>query len=187
MQLNHAFEVPASRDTAWALLTDIPRVVPCMPGAELVETVSDTRWKGRMAVRLGPIALAFDVDVEAEELDVTAGLVRLRTTARESRGRGGAQATIASTLEPAGAATRVLVVTDLALSGPVAQYAGGVIDDVADQMIGEFTACLRAQLAAPAAESTAPTPAPARPVGGLRLMARVLLARLRRLLGRQRR
>jgi hypothetical protein len=123
-------------------------------------------------------------------MDEDTGCVRLRTVAREVRGRGGAQAAVVSTLEPAGGVTRVEVVTDLALSGPVAQYARGVIGDVADQMVQEFTTNLRAQLeaapsaadgsgAAPSAASAPPPPPPAKPISGLRIMVKALLARLR--------
>ncbi len=59
MQLENSFDVTASPEAAWELLMDVPRVIPCMPGAELIETIDDSHWKARMRVKLGPISLSF--------------------------------------------------------------------------------------------------------------------------------
>jgi carbon monoxide dehydrogenase subunit G len=174
MRLENSFEVPAPPERAWALLLDVPRVVPCMPGAELTETVDETHWKARIAVKLGPMAMTFGADVAQEQVDEAARRVVLSTKARELKGRGGATATIQSTLEPFDGGTRVAVVTDLQLSGPAAQFGGPVVKTVAGQLTDQFAACLQGQLA----DEPAPV-APQRPVGGLALFLRGLLARLR--------
>ncbi len=174
MRLENSFEVAAPPERAWALLLDVPRVVPCMPGAELTETVDETHWKATVAVKLGPMSMTFGADVAREEADETAKRVVLSTKARELKGRGGATATIASTLEPAGSGTRVSVVTDLQLSGPAAQFGGAVVKTVAGQLTQKFAACLQAQLADEPA-----TQEPQKPVGGFGLFLRGLLARLR--------
>src|SRR5512145_903265 len=97
---------------------DVPRVVPCMPGAQLTETVDDSNWKAKVSVKLGPISLQFAADVAHTEVDTVGNRVVMTTTAREVRGRGGAQATIQSTLTELGPSrTRVDVLTDLSLSG----------------------------------------------------------------------
>ena len=110
MRLENSFEVPASPEQTWALLNDVPRVVPCMPGAELTDVVGDDAWKATMHVKLGPIALQFATDVKRESADVAARRITLSTKAREAKGRGGATATIESSLEPAGAGTKVTIV-----------------------------------------------------------------------------
>src|SRR5436190_3327062 len=122
MKLENSFEVKAAPETAWDLLLDVPRVIPCMPGAELVETVDDSTWKARMRVKLGPISLSFLTDVHREQVDEAARSVRLAASAREERGRGAATATMESRLESNGDTTRVTTRTDLTLSGPAAQY-----------------------------------------------------------------
>lgn len=165
MRLESSFEVRATPEQAWALLIDVPRVIPCMPGAELTQTVDETNWKASMHVKLGPIALEFATDVERTEADESAGRAVLSARAREVRGRGGAQATITSSLEPVGAGTRVLLVTDLTLRGPVAQYGRGIVADVAGTLVRRFADCIAAQLAG----ESAPAPAPVEPVGGMRL------------------
>lgn len=166
MKVENAFDVPASVDEAWRLLTDVPEVVPCMPGAELVEVVGEDAWKAKLHVRLGPIALQFLADVTREQMDETAHRAVLAVKARESKGRGSAEATIESSLAAAEAGTHVALVTELALRGAVAQYGRGVVADVASRLTAQFAECIAAKLvAAPAAP-----PPEAAPIGGLRLV-----------------
>jgi carbon monoxide dehydrogenase subunit G len=172
VKLENAFEVTAPPEQAWDLLMDVPRIIPCMPGAELVETVDESNWKARMRVKLGPISLSFLTDVSREEVDEPARRVTLGAKAREERGRGAATATIASSLSEAEGRTTVTTVTDLSLTGPAAQFGRGLVQDVAEQLLKSFADCLEKQLA-PAQEEGASAPAPApvaqKPVSGLRL------------------
>ena len=185
MRLDNSFEAPAGVDQVWALLTDVPRVVPCMPGAELVGQVDETTWQANVKVKLGPISLTFAADVRQEEADVAAHRLRLVADAREARGRGMARAAIEATVAAGGEGSVVDIGTDLDLSGAVAQYGRGIVKDVAAQLTRSFAENLRAQLdgagardpdAAPS--SAPPPPAAAEPVRGLRLLVRALLARL---------
>ncbi len=183
MELEQEFVVPAEADAAWALLMDVPRVVPCMPGAELVETLAPERWRARMRVRLGPMAMAFDADVERTEADAAARCAVLAVRAREQRGRGGADARVTSCLLPQdGGGTRVRVHTAVTLSGRVAQFGRAAVGDVAAELTDRFAENLRAVLAAApqAAPAPAPAPAPARAAAsGLSLLT-VLRAAVRR-------
>jgi carbon monoxide dehydrogenase subunit G len=169
VKLENSFDVPASPEEAWALLMDVPRIIPCMPGATLDETVDDAHWKATMAVKLGPISLSFITDVAREEADDAARRAKLSAKAREARGRGNAQATIESSLTPQNGGTKVDIVTDLQLAGPVAQYGRGLVEDVSSQMVSKFADCLKKQLAASPEEAAAAVEAQSRPVGGLRL------------------
>jgi uncharacterized protein len=153
VRIENTFEVPAPPERAWDLLMDVPRVVPCMPGAELTDVVGDSAWKAKMNVKLGPISLTFATDVERVEADEAARRAKLSARAREVRGRGGGQATIESTLVPMDGGTRVEIVTDLTLSGPVAQYGRGMVADVSSQLVQRFADCLEAELAGPRAEA----------------------------------
>jgi carbon monoxide dehydrogenase subunit G len=192
MKLENDFTVPASLEDAWELLNDVPRIVPCMPGAELKEVVDENRWKALMHVKLGPIALQFDTDIERQEADEAGRRVVLSAKARELRGRGGAQAKIESSLVDAAEGTQVKISTDLNLQGTVAQYGRGIVADVSSQLTDQFAACLASKLtaepaaaeAAPAnggatadAAASAPAQAPAqrvKPVGGLRIGLRAI-------------
>ena len=169
MKLENSFEVPATRSAAWDLLMDIPRVVPCMPGAELKETISDTQWKAEMGVKLGPIALTFDTDVTRDAVDEAAGVVTLNARAREKRGRGGAQAAIQSTLNEVEGGTRIDIVTDLTLSGAVAQYGRGIVQDVSSQLVDRFADCLKAQLVAEPEVAAAAVADQSKPISGISL------------------
>jgi uncharacterized protein len=184
MRIENSFDVAAPPEAAWELLMDVPRVIPCMPGARLSETVDDDHWKATMAVKLGPIALTFDTAVARETADTEARRAVLSADAREAKGRGSAKATIESTLTSQDGGTRVEIVTDLALTGPVAQYGRGLVQSVAGQLTASFASCLQAQLApvpvsseiadAVAAEAQSAPTAPA-PVSGLRLGLNALL------------
>ena len=167
MHLENSFEVAAPRDASWRLLTDVPRVLPCMPGAELVEVVDERTWKASLRVRLGPITLQFVTDVVREEMDEAAGRVTLSAKAREARGRGSAQATIESTLQDANGGTRVVIVTELTLQGGVAQQGRTVVADVAERLTAQFAECIAARLADATPPPAAAAPAP---IGGLRLL-----------------
>jgi carbon monoxide dehydrogenase subunit G len=184
VKIENSFEVPAPPEQAWALLMDVPRIIPCMPGAKLDETVDDSHWKATMAVKLGPISLSFITDVAREEEDEAARRAKLSAKAREARGRGNARATIESTLTPQNGGTRVDIVTDLQLAGAVAQYGRGLVEDVSTQMVTKFADCLKAQLAASPEEADAVVKAQARPVGGLRLGLGALWRSLGRLFRR---
>jgi uncharacterized protein len=172
MRLENAFEVPASIEDSWQLLNDVPAVVPCMPGAELVEVSGENSWKAKVHVKLGPIALQFLADVAREQMDEAGGRVVLAVKAREAKGRGSADATIESRLSAEDGGTHVALVTDLALRGTVAQYGRGVVADVAGRLTDQFARCIAAKLTEVHSESSsAPGQgAAAAPVGGLRLV-----------------
>jgi uncharacterized protein len=180
VRLENSFEVPARPDQAWDLLLDVPRIVPCMPGAELKETVDDSNWKADVAVKLGPVSLKFATDVKREEVDEAARRVTLSANGREMRGRGAARAKVESSLAEANGGTRVDIVTDLNLSGPAAQYGRGMVADVSSQLVGRFADCLKKQLEAPPAAAEQAVTEAAQPVSGLRLGVAAFLRSLLR-------
>jgi carbon monoxide dehydrogenase subunit G len=166
VEFDNSFEVPLPPAEAWPVLMDIRRIAPCMPGAELTEVVDHKTYKGKVAVRLGPVALAFAGTVVFEELDNANYSARVKAQGNDSKGRGGAHATSSFRLEPAGAGSKVLVHTDLALSGSVAQYGRGVgmIQATATQIMNQFANNLKTNLAkgsAPASSVPAGAASPA--------------------------
>src|ERR1700691_1883284 len=151
MQIDNSFDVPLLPVEAWALLMDIPRIAPCMPGAELTEIVDPQNYKGKIAVRLGPVALAFAGSVAFDGIDEASRTARVTAQGNDAKGRGGANATATFRIEPSGDGAKVLIHTELMLSGAVAQYGRGVgmIQATASQIIGQFAANLRKQLEGP--------------------------------------
>jgi hypothetical protein len=185
VRLENSFEVEAPAEQAWSLLMDVPRVIPCMPGAELVETLDGDRWKAKMAVKLGPISLTFDTDVTREAVDEQERRATLAANARELRGKGSARATIESTLNELDGGTRVDLVTDLALSGPVAVYGRGLIADITGELVTSFAKCLQAQLEATPEVARAAVAGQAKPVSGFRVGLRALVRRVGRIFKRR--
>jgi carbon monoxide dehydrogenase subunit G len=185
---------------------DIQRIAPCMPGAQLTEVVDKSTYKGNIAVRLGPVALTFAGLVKFEDIDDANHTARVKAQGTDAKGRGGANAAASFRLEPSGTGSKVLVHTDLALSGAVAQYGRGVgmIQATAGQLMKQFAENLRKQIgstprAAPAPVAAAappsaavsaapiapaaPPPPPAKPISGFSLMARVIWDAIVRLFG----
>jgi carbon monoxide dehydrogenase subunit G len=209
MEFDNSFEVPLPPSQAWPVLMDVQRIAPCMPGAELTEVVDDKTYKGKISVRLGPVALTFAGLVKFEEIDNTNYTARVKAQGNDAKGRGSASAMSTFRLEPSGAGSKVLVRTDLTLSGAVAQYGRGVgmIQATATALMNQFANNLKAQLAqsgtlagpaaapasaaaggtAPAAPAAAPMPAAAKPISGFSLMLTVLWNSIRGLFSGQKR
>jgi carbon monoxide dehydrogenase subunit G len=188
MLLESSFDVPVPPGQAWDLLMDVPRVIPCMPGATLLETVDGSSWKANVDVKLGPVALTFATDVHRELADPEALKATLAADARELRGRGAGRALIESSLVEQNGGTRVLIRTDLTLSGAVAQTGRGLVEAVSAQLVQRFADCLQAQLVGSEVEASAAVAAQSAPVKGHTLALRALADRLtrffRRLAGR---
>src|SRR5690606_20224121 len=148
VEITNSFSVPLPPDDAWRGLLEVPRIAPCMPGARLKERLEEGRYKGGVAVRLGPVMLNFAGKAEIVEQDPAARKARVRAEGSDAKGRGGAQADVHFALEPDGAATRVTILTNLTLTGSVAQYGrgAGMINDLASHMVGQFAANLRREL-----------------------------------------
>jgi uncharacterized protein len=166
MEFDNSFDVPLSPAQAWAVLMDVPRIAPCMPGAELTEIVDAQNFKGKISVRLGPVALTFAGRVQIDEIDETNHSARVKAQGSDAKGRGAANATASFHIEPAAAGSRVMIHTELMLSGAVAQYGRGVgmIQATAAQIIGQFAGNLRTQLEnEPTAVPHAPPLAPDEP------------------------
>lgn len=159
MDLHHQFEIPTSRDQAWQVLLDIPRITPCVPGAELTEVVDERNFKGAAKIKLGPIALSFAGDAEIIEVDDANYSAKLKAGGSDAKGRGNADADIVFRLKDGeGTATLVEVDTSLNLTGTIAQYgrASGLIDEVAKQLIAQFVENLKVEIGA--GSSAAPSP-----------------------------
>jgi carbon monoxide dehydrogenase subunit G len=185
MNLQHEFDVPGSPQATLELLLDAERVVPCMPGASLVEVADDGTWKTTMTVKLGPVAMEFANDVRIVENDPSAGKVRLDLSGREKRGRGSAVATVDAQLLPHEGGTRVTMTSDVRFSGQAAQLGRpSVIQDVSTRLVDEFARCLRDRLAESESASETATlqqPPVQKPLSGLSLVAAAVRGAVARL------
>jgi carbon monoxide dehydrogenase subunit G len=141
MELTNDFRVGVPVAQAWDVLTDLERIAPCMPGAQLQEIEGDEH-RGVIKVKVGPITAQYKGAAAFVERDAEAHRAVLRAEGRETRGQGNANATITATLTPDGEGTAVSVVTDLTITGKVAQLGRGVLADVSAKLLDQFVAAL---------------------------------------------
>jgi carbon monoxide dehydrogenase subunit G len=154
MELSNEFTVDAPVDQAWSVLTDLERIAPCMPGAQLTE-VEGEEYRGNVKIKVGPITAQYKGAATFVSKDDTAHKAVLKAEGRDTRGQGNASATITATLVPAGQGTKVTVATDLTITGKVAQMGRGVLADVSAKLLDEFVGCLERDVLAAGATAAA--------------------------------
>jgi carbon monoxide dehydrogenase subunit G len=140
MEFTNHFHVPLPLAEAWKLMLDVPRILPCLPGARLTEVLDQKRYRGAVAVKLGPVKLSFDGQAELVRVDEQAHVAWLKGAGMDAKGRGGAQSEFSFTLKASGDGTDVTVHTQLQLTGAIAQYGrgSGMISEVATQLLRQF-------------------------------------------------
>jgi carbon monoxide dehydrogenase subunit G len=132
-----------------------------MPGAELTEVVNDHQYKGKVNIKMGPVSLSFNGDVDITERDEVTKRMVMKAKGSEMKGKGQANATVISSLERSGGGTRMRISQDIDLSGPLAQYGRGMIQDVSGSLMDEFAGRIQADLSR-GRNGAAGAPAPVR-------------------------
>jgi uncharacterized protein len=147
MVITTRFELGVPVESAWAYLLDVPKIAHCVPGASLTEVIDDKTYAGKVEVKLGPIGVSYKGKITLESVDETTHTVKIKAEGTETRGRGGASATMTAELQANGAATSVVMTTDLAVSGVVAQFGRtGIMQEVAQRMAQRFASCVDQEL-----------------------------------------
>ncbi len=154
MELRHEFTVPATLQETWDAFNDIESVAVCFPGATVSSVEGDT-FQGSCKVKLGPIALVYNGSGTFTEKDESAHRMVIDAKGKDKRGNGTAGAHVTATMTEAGTSTRVEVLTDLNITGKPAQFGRGVMQDVSDKLLGQFTACLEQKVGDSSAASQA--------------------------------
>ena len=174
MEFEQRFTIPVPAQQAWAVLLDIERIAPCMPGMTLEDSEGE-EFRGRVKVKVGPMTVTYSGTARIVERDEDARRAVIEASGKETRGAGTARATITGTVADRGDQSEVEVHTELAITGRPAQFGRGVMADVADKLLGQFAECLADELATdrspaseppepgPVAESTAPAAADVAP------------------------
>lgn len=167
MQINSTFSVAAPIDTVWDTIMDFDRVAGCVPGARILNKLSDDAYQVGVTVKLGPVNMQYKGLLNVIERNAAEHRAVLGGKAQETRGQGTAEATVTLQLtEEAGGTTRGTVNAELALSGKAAAMGKGVIGSVTEQMMAVFASNLQAMITAPAAAGSSaadglPEPVPA--------------------------
>ena len=161
MDLVHEFTVPVPVDDAWRILTDVERIAPCLPGAQLQEIEGET-YRGIVKVKVGPIQAQFKGQASFVEQDHVAHRVVLKGEGRDTTGKGNAAALITAELTSLTASsTSVKVHTDLSITGKVAQFGRGAMADISDKLLAQFVENLNTLIGEQQASPTPEAPAPA--------------------------
>jgi uncharacterized protein len=187
MLIKNEFEVAEPVETVWQFFDNIPQVAACLPGAELTEDLGDDRYKGKVAVRMGPVRLQFAGTADITERDEAAKRVVVHASGADEKGRGQANMVVTATLaRTSRGTTKVGVAQDLQLSGAAAQYGRGMISDVSAVLMRDFAANMqgrieRINLGDSAGQIAATTAAPAR---GFSLGMRAAMMALQRVFRR---
>ena len=167
MDLHHEFTVNVPVDEAWRVLTDLERIAPCLPGAQLTEVEGET-YRGQVKVKVGPILAQFKGQASFVSRDDASYTATLKGEGRDTGGKGNASALITANLQSIDPTrTSCVVTTDLTISGKVAQFGRGALADVSDKLLAQFTENLNALIAsAPAAPASVLASEPS--TGGVR-------------------
>jgi uncharacterized protein len=191
MLIQNSFEIPLQPQQAWNVLMDIPRIAPCMPGAELTGQTPDGGYQGKVSVKLGPVALSFNGVAHFIERNEQTKTAKVKAQGSDQKGRGDASATVEFCLSPSGQGSRVDITTDVTLSGLVAQYGrgAGLIQGVATQLVNQFAANLRATISgnndATGASADVAVASGAKPISGFSLLFSALWQSIRGLFARK--
>jgi carbon monoxide dehydrogenase subunit G len=184
MLITNEFQVAAPLDKVWQFFGDIPQVAACLPGTELTEDLGGDKYKGRVAVRMGPVRLQFAGEADITERNEAAKRVVVNATGAEEKGRGQASMVVTAVLAQAGRGTKVSVTQDLQLAGAAAQYGRGMISDVTAVLMRDFAVNLADRIDR-AERGLAPAGGPAAaPASGLTLGMRAAMMALRRVFRR---
>lgn len=203
MQLENSFAVNASPDRVFAYLLDVNKVVGCVPGAELVETVDSSTFKGKVKVKVGPITVAYSGTARIADRDDAARTATLEAEGRETTGPGSARAKAHMSVAAEGTTSVVKITTEYSVAGRVAQFGRGVMEDVSRRIVNDMATCIKANVegesaapapppaveggapvgSAPAEAPAAAPPATAKPINAVTLFFQVLWAGIRRLFG----
>lgn len=156
LKFENAFVIKAPIDKVWAYLTDPYRVAPALPGAAITEKTDEKTYKGTITVKVGPVSAKYKGTAVFEKLDPATHTAEISAKGQDLSGRGGADMKMSSVLkEVAPSETEVTLVSDVNVTGILAQFGRGLMQDVSDQMLKRFTDAMRAELEKPDASEVA--------------------------------
>ena len=161
VQIDKTYPMPSSPEVAWEFLQDLEAVAACMPGARITERLEGDRFKGTVAVKVGPASMSFRGEVEMKDVDPAARTLRLIAKGTDSTGSSAASMDVSARIEVADGKLCALVgASQVSMSGKAATFGGRMMDSVADQVLKQFAANFAGQVSARQAQRGAPAPVP---------------------------
>jgi uncharacterized protein len=182
MLIESEFEVAAPLEQVWRHMQDVPRIAPCMPGAELTDVNGDV-YKGRVTTKMGPVKLQFAGTARIVSRDEAAKRIVMDASGSEEKGKGQATMKVTSTMVPSGTGTRVKVSQDIQLSGAAAQFGRGMVQDVTSVLLKSFAKCIADDIGR-ASRGEAAVKRDAVPVKGFSIAMQATMTALKRFFGR---
>jgi carbon monoxide dehydrogenase subunit G len=163
MEIADSFRVSTPIADTWKVLLDIEGIAPCLPGAQLQEIEGD-EYRGIVKVKVGPITAQYKGTATLAEVDEPGRRIVIDASGRDTRGQGNAKASIEVTMLEDGDGTRVEVVTDLAITGKVAQFGRSMLVDVSSKLMGQFVENLERDVLATHSDGEGEIPSESAPV-----------------------
>jgi hypothetical protein len=175
VKIEQTFSLNAAPDRVWGFLTDPYQVASCLPGAAITEKVDDRTYLGTITVKVGPVTAGYKGTIRFERLDPDRWEAEMVGQGQDVKGKGGAEMRMQSRLVPNGDATDMTVVSEVNISGILAQMGRGMIESVSNQMFRQFATAMQQKLAAgPDQPGVHPTPSEAKPLDALSLGAKAV-------------
>jgi carbon monoxide dehydrogenase subunit G len=145
MEFSNEFTVHAPMERVWAVLTDAQQVAPCVPGAEITEVIDERHFKGQVKVKLGAVSVSYRGEMEMEA-DPDGHTITLRGKGTEARGSGGASGSMQVRLQQEGDAVHVYITSQVDVTGRIATFGRGIMQDVSNRLIKEFASCVQGKI-----------------------------------------
>ena len=171
VQIEKSYPMPSSPEVAWELLQDLEAVAGCMPGASITERLEGNRYKGTVAVKVGPASLSFRGEVEMKDIDAATHSLRLVAKGTDTSGSSAATMDISAHIAPAeGGLCTLGGSSEVSMSGKAASFGARLFGGVADQVLGQFASNFSQQVSARQAQRPAPALAAATELNGLAIL-----------------
>jgi carbon monoxide dehydrogenase subunit G len=181
-EIRQEFQIEQPVEAVWSFFDDVPQVVDCMPGVELLENV-DGLYKGRMKVKVGPIIANFHGEATITEANRSTYVGSISAHGTDRQGGSRASASVRYSLAPAQSGTSVAIVADISLQGAMARFGRtGIIQEVSSRLTQAFAECIRSKLSASTVDRSSEVKV--KEVNGIRLFLHSLWGLLRRLFSR---
>lgn len=164
LSIDKTFVVKAPPAAVWDFMSDPRRVARCMPGAAITDQIDEQTWAGTITVKVGPVTATYRGKMTFEKLDAAGRAAEIKATGQDVKGKGGADMRLKSQLrELAPSETEVVTSSEVNVSGMLAQFGRGMIQDVSDQLFQKFTDAMRAELEKPVDATPSAEPPPQAP------------------------